>query len=340
MKKIVTFGEIMLRLAPPGYRRFVQADVFEATYGGAEANVAVSLANFGMNSLFVTKLPDHEIGQAAVNTLRRYGVDTSKIVRGGDRIGVYYLEKGASQRASKVIYDRKGSAIAEAKKDEFDWDAVFDNAGWFHFTGITPALSDNAAAACLAACKKAAEKGIRISCDLNYRKTLWGRDKAREVMSGLMDYVDVCVLNEEDAADVFSISAKNTDVESGKLSREGFTEVARILAGRFSFDVVGVTLRSSQTANDNNWSAMLYDGEECCFSDEYPLHIVDRVGAGDSFSAALIYSLIKGYATQEAVEFAAAVSCLKHSVEGDFNLVGLDEINSLVGGNASGRIKR
>ena len=340
MKKVVTFGEIMLRLVPPGYRRFVQAEVFEATYGGAEANVAVSLANFGMESVFVTKLPEHEIGQAALNTLRRYGVDTSRIVRGGGRLGAYYLERGASQRASKVIYDRKGSAIAEAEPDEFDWDIIFKDAGWFHFTGITPALSDKAAITCLEACKKAAEKEIKISCDLNYRKTLWGRDKAREVMSVLMDYVDICVLNEEDAADVFSISARNTDVGSGKLSREGFTEVARIMAGRFSFDIVGVTLRSSQTANDNQWSAMIYDGEEVCFSEEYPVHVVDRVGGGDSFCAALIYALMNDYNSQDAVDFAAAASCLKHSVEGDFNQISVQAAETLMKGDGSGRVQR
>jgi len=340
MKKIVTFGEIMLRLAPPGNRRFTQTDVFEASYGGAEANVAVSLANFGMNSAYVTKLPKHEIGQAAINSLRRYGVDTSMIVRGGERVGAYYLEKGASQRASKVIYDRKESAIAKAEKGDFDWDAIFENAGWFHFTGITPALSDTAALICQNACVKAAEKGITISCDLNYRKTLWGRDKAREVMSSLMEYVDVCVLNEEDAADVFSITAKNTDVESGKLSKEGFIEVARVLASRFSFNIVGVTLRSSRSASDNLWSAMLYDGDDVCFSEEYPVHIVDRVGAGDAFSAALICALTRDFPLQKAVDFAAAASCLKHSVEGDFNHISVEEAEALTQGGGSGRVQR
>jgi len=340
MKKIVTFGEIMLRLAPPGYRRFVQAEAFEASFGGAEANVAVSLANFGMDSVFVTKLPKHEIGRAALNSLRRYGVDTSMIVRGGERLGVYYLEKGASQRASKVIYDRKGSAIAEAEKGDFDWDVIFEDANWFHFTGITPAISDTAAAICLSACRKAADKGLKISCDLNYRKNLWSKDKAKEIMSGLMEYVNVCVANEEDAADIFSIYAKDTDALSGKLSREGFKEVAKTLADRFSLDHVGVTLRTSKTASDNLWAAMLYDKQGYYFSKEYPVHIVDRVGGGDAFSAALICALINRNDSQYAVDFAAAASCLKHSVEGDFNQVSQEEAEALMKGDGSGRVKR
>jgi len=340
MKRIVTFGEIMLRLAPPGYRRFAQAEVFEASFGGAEANVAVSLANFGMDSVFVTKLPEHEIGGAALNSLRRYGVDTSMISRGGERLGVYYLEKGASQRPSKVIYDRKNSSIAEASQNDFDWDEIFRDAVWFHFTGITPALSDDTAAICLEACGKAKEKGLTISCDLNYRKNLWGKDKAREIMSGLMEYVNVCIANEEDAADIFSINAKDTDVENGKLSRDGFKEVAKTMADRFSLDHAGVTLRSSKTANDNLWAAMLYDRNGYYFSKEYPVHIVDRVGGGDAFSAALICALIKQYDPQYAVDFAAAASCLKHSVEGDFNHISQDEAEALMRGDGSGRVKR
>jgi 2-dehydro-3-deoxygluconokinase len=340
MKKIVTFGEIMLRLAPPGYRRFVQAEVFEVSYGGAEANVAVSLANFGMDSVFVTKLPKHEIGQAALNALRRYGVDTQAIIRGGDRVGLYYLEKGASQRASKVIYDRKGSSVSEAQEGEFDWDAIFKDALWFHFTGITPALSDSAAAVCLEALKKAREMGLKVSCDLNYRKNLWSREKAGSTMSGLMEYVNICVCNEEDATDIFQIKAENTEVKTGRLSREGYTKVAETLAERFSLDLVAVTLRSSQSADDNNWSALLYDGKESCFSEEYPVHIVDRVGGGDSFSAALIYSQINGFSTKKSVEFAAAASCLKHSVEGDFNQISVAETEALMEGDGSGRVKR
>jgi len=256
MGKVITFGEIMLRLAPEGYYRFAQAQSYGATFGGGEANVAVSLANFGVDAAFVTKLPKHEIGQAAVNSLRQFGVDTSKIARGGDRVGIYFLEKGASQRPSKVIYDRAGSAIATAAAADFDWAKIFDGAKWFHFTGITPALSDSAAAVTLDALKAAREKGVAVSCDLNYRKNLWSKEKAGEVMAGLMPYVDLCIANEEDSADVFGIHAKNTDITSGAISRDGYKEVAKALIDRFGFKKVAITLRESISANDNNWAAM------------------------------------------------------------------------------------
>jgi 2-dehydro-3-deoxygluconokinase len=340
MDKIVTFGEIMLRLAPEGYYRFVQASSYGASYGGGEANVAVSLANFGLDAAFVTKLPKHEIGQAAVNSLRQFGVDTSKIVRGGDRVGIYFLEKGASQRPSKVIYDRAGSAIAAAVPADFDWDAIFQDVRWFHFTGITPALGDNAAAITLEACKAAREKGITVSCDLNYRKNLWPREKAGEVMAALMPFVDLCIANEEDAADVFGIRAENTDVSSGSINAEGYKQVAKTLADRFGFRKVAVTLRESISANDNNWAAMYFDGTEFYFSRKYAVRIVDRVGGGDSFGAGLIYGNIKGLSPRETVEFAVAASCLKHSIEGDFNQVSLDEVKKLAGGDASGRVQR
>ena len=289
-KKIVTFGEIMLRLAPEGYYRFVQAETLGATYGGGEANVAVSLANFGMDARFVTKLPAHEIGQAAVNSLRRYGVDTSFITRGGDRVGIYYLEKGASQRPSKVIYDRAGSAIATASPADFDWKAIFDGVDWFHFTGITPALNDTVADICLEACKAAKEAGATISCDLNYRGKLWSKEKAGQVMAKLCEYVDVCIANEEDAADVFGIKAANTDVTKGAVNHEGYKDVARQLADRFGFSKVAITLRESISANDNNWSAMIYDGKDSHVARNYLIHIVDRVGGGDSFGGGLIYA--------------------------------------------------
>lgn len=272
-KRVITFGEIMLRLAPEGYYRFVQANSFGATYGGGEANVAVSLANFGIDTAFVTKLPAHEIGQAAVNELRKFGVDTSRIVRGGNRIGIYFLEKGASQRPSKVIYDRAHSAIAEASPEDFDWNEIFQNADWFHFTGITPALNDTLAAICLDACKKAKELGLTVSCDLNYRNKLWSREKAGQVMSELCKYVDVCIANEEDAADVFGIRAANTDVTKGAVSHEGYKDVAKQLAGRFGFSKVAITLRESLSASDNNWAAILYDGTEFYFSKKYAVHI-------------------------------------------------------------------
>lgn len=338
--RVITFGEIMLRLAPEGYYRFVQADKYGATYGGGEANVAVSLANFGLDAAFVTKLPAHEIGQAGVNTLRRFGVDTSFITRGGDRVGIYFLEKGASQRPSKVIYDRAGSAIAKATTDDFNWDAIFDGADWFHFTGITPALGDNVAAVCLEACKKAKERNITVSCDLNYRKKLWTKEKAGQVMGELCKYVDVCIANEEDAADVFGIKAANTDVTSGKVNHEGYKDVAKQLADRFGFKKVAITLRSSISANDNDWAAMLYENGEYFFSKTYHMHIVDRVGGGDSFGAGLIYASLMNYAPQETIEFAVAASCLKHSVEGDLNMVSVAEVKNLAGGDASGRVQR
>ena len=340
MSKVVTFGEIMLRLAPEGYYRFVQARSFGATYGGGEANVAVSLANFGVDTAFVTKLPKHEIGQCAVNKLREFGVNTSMIVRGGSRVGIYFLEKGASQRPSKVIYDRAGSSIAQATDADFDWNAVFEGATWFHFTGITPALGDNMAEICLSACKAAKAKGLTVSCDLNYRKNLWSKDKAGQVMAGLMQYVDVCIANEEDAADVFGIHAENTDVTTGKVSHDGYKQVAKKLAERFGFQEVAITLRESISANDNYWAAMLYDGASYYFSKKYPVHIVDRVGGGDSFGGGLIYASLEGMQLQEAIEFAVAASCLKHAVEGDLNHVSVDEVKKLAGGDASGRVQR
>ena len=339
-KRVITFGEIMLRLAPEGYYRFVQANSFGATYGGGEANVAVSLANFGIDTAFVTKLPAHEIGQAAVNELRKFGVDTSRIVRGGNRIGIYFLEKGASQRPSKVIYDRAHSAIAEASPEDFDWNEIFQNADWFHFTGITPALNDTLAAICLDACKKAKELGLTVSCDLNYRNKLWSREKAGQVMSELCKYVDVCIANEEDAADVFGIRAANTDVTKGAVSHEGYKDVAKQLAGRFGFSKVAITLRESLSASDNNWAAMLYDGTEFYFSKKYAVHIVDRVGGGDSFGGGLIYACLNQYDPPSTIEFAAAASCLKHSVEGDMNMVSVSEVQKLAGGDGSGRVQR
>lgn len=338
--RVVTFGEIMLRLAPNGYNRFFQDDQLQATFGGGEANVAVSLANFGLESRYVTKLPSHAIGQAAVNSLRCFGVDTSKIVRGGDRIGIYFLEKGASQRGSVCIYDRAHSAIQEAKPEDFDWDGIFDGADWFHFTGITPALGENAVEMCRQACITAKEKGIKISCDLNYRGKLWSREQARAAMSELCKYVDVCIANEEDAKDVFGIEPENNNIYGGKLNTDGYRSVAKQLAERFGFEKVAITLRTSLSASDNDWAGMLYADGECCFSKTYHLHIVDRVGGGDSFGAGLIYSLLTEKTPQAAIEFAVAASALKHSVEGDFNRVAVNEVEKLAGGDASGRVQR
>ncbi len=342
MKRIITFGEIMMRLNPEGYLRFVQADRFEASYAGGEANVAVSLANYGMDAAFVSKVPAHEIGQCAVNELRRYGVDTSLMLRGGARLGIYFCEKGASQRPSKVIYDRAGSSIATAEASEFDWDKIFAGADWFHWTGITPALGGQLPEACLAACKAAREKGLTVSCDLNYRKKLWTRQEAGECMARLLPYVDVCIANEEDAKDVFGIEAKNTDIDSGKLDREGYISVAQQLAARFGCKKVAITLRGSLSASDNDWAGMLYDAatDKAVFSKTYRMHIVDRVGGGDSFGGGLIYSLLAGKDDQQAIDFAVAASCLKHAVEHDFNHMSAAEVEALAAGNGSGRVQR
>ena len=338
--RVVTFGEIMLRLQPENYLRFVQADRLEATFGGAEANVAVSLANFGADAAFVTKLPSHEIGQSAVNSLRKFGVDTSLILRGGDRVGIYYCEKGASQRPSKVIYDRAGSAFQTSKKEEYDWESILKGADWLHFTGITPALSPKLAAAAEEGAKTARKLGVTVSCDLNFRKKLWSKEEAGRAMSAICRYVDVCIANEEDAKDVFGIQAENSDVTSGKLDREGYIDVAKKLSEKFGFRAVAITLRESLSASDNNWSAMLYTGKEAYFSKKYPVHIVDRVGGGDSFGAGLIFAMLSGYTPSDALGFAVAASALKHSVEGDFNMVSKEEVEVLRKGDGSGRVQR
>ena len=340
MSKIITFGELMIRLQPYNYERFVQADHLEFTFGGGEANVAVSLANYGQDVAFVTKLPAHAIGQCAVNSLRRYGVDTSKIVRGGDRVGIYFNEKGASQRPSGCIYDRALSAIQEAQPADFDWDVIFDGVDWFHFTGITPALGPNVVEICKEACQAAKKRSVKISCDLNYRGKLWTREQAREAMTDLCQYVDVCISNEEDAKDVFGIEAEATDITAGELNKAGYKSVAKQLADRFHFEKVAITLRESKSAFDNDWSAMLYDGTDYCFSKLYHLHIIDRIGGGDSFGGGLIYALLSGKSTQDAVEFAVAASALKHSIEGDYNFATIAEVEKLAGGDGSGRVQR
>lgn len=338
--RVVTFGELMLRLAPQGYLRFLQEPSFQATFGGGEANVAVSLANFGIDTGFVTKLPKNDIAEAAIRELNGFGVNTENIARGGERIGIYYLEKGASMRPSKVIYDRAHSAISEAGAEDFDWDKIFDGAEWFHFTGITPALSDGIAEITLNALKAAKSRNIKVSCDLNYRKKLWSKQKANEVMTKLMPYVDVLIANEGDADDVFGIKPQNSDVENGKINREGYVQVAKQLVDKFGFKAVAITLRESISANDNNWGAMLYTSDEAHFSKTYQVRIVDRVGGGDSFGAGLIYAMLSGYGAQDIVEFAVAASALKHTVEGDYNRVSVQEVEQLKGGNASGRVQR
>lgn len=340
MGKVVCFGEIMMRLNPEGYKRFVQASAFEASYAGGEANVAVSLANYGIPASYVTKVPAHEIGQCAVNELRRFGVDTESIVRGGPRLGIYFCEKGASQRGSKVVYDRAGSSIALAKREDFDWGKILEGADWFHFTGITPALGGELPEICLDALKMARARGIRVSCDLNYRKKLWSRERAGEVMAQLMPYVDVIIANEEDAADVFGIRAEGTDVNAGVINREGYISVARQLSERFGAKRVAITLRGSISASENDWAGMLYENGQAYFSRQYRIHIVDRVGGGDSFGGGLIYASLKDLDPQASIEFAVAASCLKQSIELDFNHVSVEEVLALAGGNASGRVQR
>ena len=338
-KKVITFGEIMLRLTPPVQKRIVQTDTFNVIYGGGEANVAASLANYGIDANFVTKLPENPIGQAAFNELRRYGVKTDYIARGGERLGIYFCENGASQRPSNVIYDRFHSAIAEATNDDFDWGNIFDGADWFHFTGITPALSPNMAKVTLKAAKAAKENGLKVSCDLNYRAKLWTREEAEETMAKLMPYVDVCIANEEDAEMVFGIKS-GSDIDSGDINIEGYKDVAQQLIDKFGFELVGSHLRISHSASVNDWLVVLYDGENFVQSSEYTINIVDRVGGGDSFAAGLIYSQLNNKDLQSSAEFGAAASALKQSIHGDFNHVSVSEVEELAAGSGSGRVKR
>ena len=332
----------MMRLNPEGYLRFVQADKFEVTFGGAEANVAVSLANYGIDASFVSKLPDNPLGESARNALRKWGVATGDIVWGGPRLGIYYAEKGASQRASKVVYDRAGSSISLAKRGDFDWAKILKGAKWFHFTGITPALGGDLPAICLDALEYCKAHRITVSCDLNYRAKLWTREAAGKCMAKLVPYVDVLIANEADAADVFGIVGKGSDVEKGKLNKEGYVSVAEQLVKRFGCKKVAITLRTSLSASDNLWAGMLYDAKtaKAAFSTEYKVHIVDRVGGGDAFGGGLIYALASGKGTQAAIEFAVAASCLKHAIEHDFNLVSVKEVETLAAGNGTGRVQR
>ena len=340
MSKIVTLGEIMLRLSPEGNRRFVQVDSFDVIWGGGEANVAVSCANYGHNAYFVSKLPKHEIGQAAVNALRRYGVNTDFIARGGDRVGIYYCETGASMRPSKVIYDRAHSAIAEAKPEDFDFDAIMEGADWFHWSGNTPAISDAAAELTRLACEAAKRHGVTVSVDLNFRKKLWTTEKAQQVMRPLMKYVDVCIGNEEDAELCLGFKP-DADVEAGETSAEGYRGIFRAMAEEFGFKYVVSTLRESFSATHNGWKAMIYNGTDFYESRRYDINpIVDRVGGGDSFSGGLIHGLLTMSTQGEALEFAVAASALKHTVPGDFNLVSIAEVEALAGGNANGRVQR
>lgn len=340
MKKVVGFGDYILRLNPEGYLKFIQADKFNVFYTGAEANVCTSLAYMGVPTQFVTKLPENAIAECALSTLYKFRVGTDHIARGGERIGIFYVEKGASQRPSKVVYDRKYSSFCASKPEDYDWNAIFDGAEWFHFTGITPALGEKLPEICLEACRAAKERNIKISCDLNYRKNLWTRAEAKETMEKLLCYVDVLIANEEDAADVLGIHASNTDITSGKLSREGYIEVADKISKKYGIGAVAITLRGSISASENDWSALLYKDGEAHFSKQYRIHLVDRVGGGDSFGAGLIYSMISGFDAQKTVEFAAAASCLKQTIELDVNLSKPEDVLALVGGDGSGRVQR
>ena len=341
MAKVVTLGEIMLRLSTPGNRRFVQSDSFDVVYGGGEANVAVSCANYGHDAYFVTKLPTHEIGQSAVNALRKYGVDTSFIARGGDRVGIYYLETGASMRPSKVIYDRAGSAIAEANPEDFDFDAIMEGADWFNWSGITTAISDKSAELTRLACEAAKRHGVTVSVDLNFRKKLWTSEKAISIMRPLMKYVDVCIGNEEDAELCLGFKP-DADVEGGKTDASGYEGIFKQMKKEFGFKYVVSTLRESFSATHNGWKALIYNGEEFYQSKRYDVNpIIDRVGGGDSFSGGLIHGLLTYPQDQgKALEFAVAASALKHTIPGDFNLVDKKEVEALAGGDASGRVQR
>jgi 2-dehydro-3-deoxygluconokinase len=339
-KKVVTLGEIMLRLSTPDYKRFVQADTFDVTYGGGEANVAAAICNYGENGTFVTKVPNNPIGQSAINHLRRYGVDTQYIARGGDRLGIYFLETGASMRASQVVYDRLGASIADVDISEFDFDKILEGADWFHTTGITPALSDKAAALTMAALKAAKAKGITTSIDLNYRKKLWSKEKAQQVMSELCQFVDVCIGNEEDAETCLGFKAAHSDITKGELNLDGYKDVFNQMQAKFNFKFIASSLRESYSASDNGWSALVYDGKAFHHTKKYSVRIIDRVGSGDSFASGLIYGLVTGMSTVDAAEFGVAASALKHTIPGDLNHATLSDVKELMKGDGSGRVQR
>jgi len=337
--RVVTLGEIMLRLSTPGYQRFVQSQSFDVNYGGGEANVAVSISNYGGEGVFVTKLPENDIGQCAINSLRQYGVDTKNIVRGGERVGIYYLETGDSMRASKVVYDRAHSSISEAKADEFDWDAIFKDADWFHVSGITPALSKSAQELTKVALMEAKKRGVTTSFDLNYRAKLWTKAEAQACLIPLMEYVDYSIGNEEDAESCLGFKS-GSDVNSGKLDVTGYEKMLKALCEAFHFKGAVASLRESHSANDNGWSGVFYSNGAFHQSRHYEIRIVDRVGGGDSFAAGLIYGLLAYKDDQKAIEFAAAASALKHTIPGDFNHVGVKEVEALMGGATNGRVQR
>ncbi len=342
MGKILSFGELLLRLSSPGYTKLFQKDSFETSFCGGEANVAVSLAKFGLKSQFVTKLPDNDVGHAAVDSMRYFGVDMSKVLYGAGRMGLYYIEKGASQRPSKIIYDRTYSAVSMALPSEFDWEVIFDDVEWFHWTGISPALSDNMVSISEEACRIAKKKGIVVSCDLNYRKNLWDSERAQRVMKTLLPYVDVCVANEEDAEKTLGITIQENDIENGKLNRNGYEKVAKTIHTLYGCKKVAITLRESYSASRNGWSAVLYDGveDQIFCSVKYDIQIVDRVGGGDSFTAGLIYGIATQMNNQNIIDFATAASCLKQTMEGDFNRTTVADVEELLKSGGSGRVQR
>jgi 2-dehydro-3-deoxygluconokinase len=340
-KKVVLFGELMMRLSTKRYERIVQAREFDVAYSGAEANLGVALAAFGVESFMVSSVPDNAVGEACLNYMRQFGLNLDHVKRSGYRLGIYYVETGAAQRPSTFLYNRKGSSITELHPGEIDWDGILSGKHWFHFTAITPALSDQTAAVTKEACIAARKRGLSISCDLNFRKKLWSKEKAREVMTGLMEYVDVLFTNEEEAETVFGIRSKGSDITRGQINEHEYKEVAAELHRRFKLKHVSISLRESNSASENNWSAVFYDGSRFYTSRKYHMDfIVDRIGGGDAYSSGIVYGLLTGQDLQETVEFAAAAGCLKHSIHGDFNLVSFDEVMALVNGDGSGRIQR
>lgn len=340
MKKVIGFGDFMVRLSPPGYLRFIQSSTFDINYTGAEANVCVSLSQMGVDTEFVTRIPDNAVAESGIAMLRKYNVGTGYIQYGGDRMGVFYLEKGASQRPSRIVYDRKYSSISETKKTDFNWDRIFSDASHFHITGITPALGGDMPEVCIEAVKKAKENGVFVSCDLNYRNNMWSKEQAKEVMEKVLGYIDLLIANEEDCEKVLGIKAAGSDIISGKLNRDGYVDVASQLCRKYGVKQVGITLRKSISASDNEWGTLLYEGGQAYFSRTYPVHIVDRVGGGDSFAAGLLYGTINNFEPQRKIEYAAAASCLKHSIELDFNLSTVKEVELLLNGDKSGRVQR
>ena len=340
-KKVVLFGELMMRLSTKRHERIVQAREFDVIYSGAEANLGVAMLAFGVDSYMVSSVPDNAVGQACLNYMRQFGLNLDYVKKNGFRLGIYYVEAGAAQRPSTFLYNRKGSSITELRLGDFNWDEIFEGKHWFHFTGITPALADSVADITKEACAAAKKKGVAVSCDLNFRRKLWSPEKARQVMTDLMQYVDVLFTNEEEAETVFGIKARETDVKAGKISSHGYEDVASQLVEKFKLKYVSISLRESLSATSNGWSGMLYDGKRYYTSRKYNIdYIVDRIGGGDAYSSGIIYGLLTEQDLQETVELAAAAGCLKHTVHGDFNLVSFDEILALMGGDGSGRIQR